>query len=67
MPAASRRLRAAQTSVLGDDNRDLVSHAATLEGAFVQLRDWIEETATRLEQRMGVAEGRLDVAPAMKP
>jgi Protein of unknown function (DUF4446) len=55
-----RRLRAAQTSVLGDDKRDLVSHAATLEGAFVDLRDWVEETAARLEQRMAVAEGRID-------
>jgi hypothetical protein len=55
-----RRLRAAQTSVLGDDKRDLVSHAATLEGAFVDLRDWVEETAARLEQRMAVAEDRID-------
>jgi Protein of unknown function (DUF4446) len=55
-----RRVRAAQTSVLGDEKRDLVSHAATLERAFVQLRDWVEETAARLEQRMAVAEGRID-------
>ena len=37
-----RRLRATQKAVLGDSGeRDLVSHAATLEAAFVQLRDWV--------------------------
>jgi Protein of unknown function (DUF4446) len=56
-----RRLRAAQRAVLGEGGeRDLVSHAATLEEAFVQLRDWVEETARRLEERMGAAEGRID-------
>ena len=55
-----RGVRSAQTSVLGDQKRDLVSHAATLEGAFVQLRDWVEETAAKLEQRMAAAEGRID-------
>ena len=55
-----RRVRAAQVAVLGDEKRDLVSHAAGLETAFVQLRDWVEESAARLEQRMGVAEARID-------
>jgi Protein of unknown function (DUF4446) len=56
-----RRLRAAQRVVLGDTGeRDLVSHAATLEEAFVQLRDWVEDTARSLEQRMGSAESRID-------
>jgi uncharacterized protein DUF4446 len=56
-----RRLRAAQRAVLGAaDERDLVSHATTLEDAFVQLRDWVEETAANLEQRMGTAEQRVD-------
>jgi Protein of unknown function (DUF4446) len=55
-----RRLRLAQTAVLGDEKRDLVAHAAGLEEAFVQLRDWVEESAARLDQRMAVAEGRLD-------
>ena len=56
-----RRLRAAQRAVLGEGGeRDLVSHAATLEEAFVQLRDWVEETARGLEERMGAAEGRID-------
>jgi hypothetical protein len=55
-----RRVRRAQVTVLGDERCDLVGHAAGLESAFVQLRDWVEESAARLEQRMGVAEGRLD-------
>ncbi len=56
-----RRLRAGQRAVLGDTGeRDLVTHATTLEEAFVQLRDWVEETARRLEDRMGSAESRID-------
>jgi hypothetical protein len=49
--------------VLGSDGRgDLVAHAATLQEAFVQLRDWLEETATRLDERMSAAERRIDGA-----
>lgn len=55
-----RRLRAAQRAVLGPDERDLVGHAATLQEAFVQLRDWVEESASRLEGRMDTAEHRID-------
>jgi hypothetical protein len=55
-----RRLRAAQRTVLGQGEADLVSHAATIQEAFVQLRDWVEETATRLEGRMATAEHRID-------
>ena len=55
-----RRLRAAQRTVLGAAGTDLVSHAATLQDAFVQLRDWVEETATRLDERMIAAEHRID-------
>jgi hypothetical protein len=56
-----RRMRAGQRAILGEANeRDLVAHATTMESAFVQLRDWVEETATRLEQRMGGAEQRID-------
>jgi hypothetical protein len=58
-----RRVRAAQRTVLGSDGRgDLVAHAATLQEAFVQLRDWLEETATRLDERMSAAERRIDGA-----
>ena len=55
-----RRVRAAQSAVLGSEDRDLVSHAATLESAFVELREWVEESAAHIEQRMALAEGRID-------
>ena len=56
-----RSLRAGQRAVLGDTGqRDLVTHAAGLEQAFVQLRDWVEETAAGLEQRSATAEQRID-------
>lgn len=55
-----RRLRAAQRTVLGGSEQDIVQHSATLQEAFVQLRDWVEETAARLEARVGAAEERMD-------
>jgi len=55
-----RRVRADQRTVLGDGTADLVAHAATLQEAFVQLRDWLEETAERLDERMTTAERRID-------
>jgi hypothetical protein len=55
-----RRVRANQKAVLGNGERDLVEQATGLEAAFVQLRDWVEETSRHLEQRMGSAEGRID-------
>jgi Protein of unknown function (DUF4446) len=54
------RLRAAQKTVMGEGQADLVAHAAQIQEAFVQLRDWVEETATRLEERMATAEERID-------
>ncbi|MBX5468602.1 MAG: DUF4446 family protein [Thermoleophilaceae bacterium] len=55
-----RRLRATQTVVLGDGRRDLVEHGARLESGFVELRDWVEESMRRLDERLGAAEERLD-------
>jgi hypothetical protein len=55
-----RRVRANQKAVLGNGERDLVEQATGLEAAFVQLRDWVEETSRHLEQRMSGAEGRID-------
>jgi Protein of unknown function (DUF4446) len=55
-----RRLRAAQRRVLGAASTDLVGHAASLQEAFVQLRDWVEETAGGLDERMRAAEHRID-------
>lgn len=62
-----RRLRAAQAVVLGPGGReDLVSHAAGLHQAFDALHDRVEEVATRLDERMGDAEARLDGAIAYR-
>jgi hypothetical protein len=55
-----RRVRAAQRTVMGEGQADLVAHAAQIQDAFVHLRDWVEETATRLEERMATAEQRID-------
>jgi uncharacterized protein DUF4446 len=56
-----RRLRSAQKTVLGEGQAtDLVAHATGLQSAFVELRDWVEETARGLEQRVGGAEQRID-------
>ena len=55
-----RRVRAAQKTVMGEGQADLVAHAAQIQEAFVQLRDWVEETAAGLEQRVGAAERRMD-------
>lgn len=61
LAVTTRRLKAAQRAVLGDaGERDLVAHAARLETGFVDLRDWVEETAAKLEERMSAAEGRID-------
>ncbi len=55
-----RRLRAAQRTVLGSAEEDIVQHSATLQDAFVQLRDWVEETAAGLESRVSASERRVD-------
>jgi uncharacterized protein DUF4446 len=55
-----RRVRAAQRTVLGGEEADLIAHAASLQEAFVQLRDWVEEVANGLEGRVGSAEHRMD-------
>jgi hypothetical protein len=55
-----RRVRAAQRTILGGTETDLAAHAASLQEAFVQLRDWVEEVARGLEGRVGGAEHRMD-------
>ena len=58
-----RRLRAAQRAVMGEaGERDLVAHAARIEQAFVELRDWVEESSAGIEARMATAEARIDGA-----
>ena len=61
-----RRLRADQRVVLAGDQQDLVGHAAQLEAAFVDLHGYVEEVATRMDERMRVAEQRLDGAVAYR-
>ena len=56
----TRNLRRAQTAVLGDGRRDLVAHAERLQVAFGELRDWVEESMTNLDQRTGEIERKLD-------
>jgi hypothetical protein len=55
-----RRVRAAQRTILGDEDTDLAAHAASLQQAFGQLRDWVEEVAAGLEGRVSGAEHRMD-------
>jgi hypothetical protein len=57
-----RRLRAAQRTVLGEGERDLIDHAVALEEAFRKLADYVERTAERIDGRLATAEGRLDGA-----
>jgi hypothetical protein len=48
-----RRLRRAQRVVMGEEGqRDLVAHAARIEEAFADLREYVDETARRLEDRL---------------
>jgi Protein of unknown function (DUF4446) len=54
-----RRVRRDQRTVLGDDERDLAAHAASLQDAFEELRDYVSEVAERLEGRLGRAESSL--------
>lgn len=64
LATALRRVRRAQTTVIGDENRDIVAHAEQLQREFTALRDWLDEATGRLDKRMKVAEDRLDCAVA---
>ena len=55
-----RRIRAAQRTIMGEADTDLVAHAAALQEAFVQLRDWVEDVASGLEGRVSGAELRME-------
>ena len=55
-----RRVRSAQRTILGGAETDLAAHAASLQEAFVQLRDWVEEVAAGLEGRVAATERRVD-------
>jgi hypothetical protein len=61
-----RRLRADQRTVLGDRSRDLVAHAASLESQFAALSGYVQDAADKLDERVHVAERRLDHAVAYR-
>jgi hypothetical protein len=55
-----RRLRAAQRIVLGNQQpRDVVTHAAELQAAFQELREYMGEVAERLDLRLAGVEQAL--------
>jgi hypothetical protein len=57
-----RRLRASQRVVLGDQERDVVAHAAALQGAFEELAEYVGEVAQRLDERLAGVESGLEAA-----
>jgi Protein of unknown function (DUF4446) len=57
-----RRLRSDQRVVLGERREDLVAHAASLQSQFEALHDYVQDIATAVDRRLGVAEQRLDRA-----
>jgi hypothetical protein len=60
-----RRLRAAQSAVLGQHGqRDVVQHVAELDDAFRALRDHVEVVHSAIDERLTDAEARLDHAIA---
>src|SRR5947208_12235025 len=61
-----RRLRSAQRTILGDQERDLVGHAAALQEQFEALSGYVQDAAQRLENRMATAERRIDGAVAYR-
>ncbi len=61
---AVRRLRSAQQQVLGEEQLDLVSHAAGMQDAFEALRQYVEEVAVRLDGRLSDTETALRKAIA---
>ncbi len=55
-----RRIRQAQRLVIGAaGEQDLIAHAATMQQAFESLREYVEETALRLDGRLAGVEGEL--------
>jgi hypothetical protein len=66
LAAQLRGVRSAQRVVLAGRQQDLVSHAAGLQTGFEGLSRHVQDTAGRLEQRMGLVERRLDGAVAYR-
>jgi hypothetical protein len=59
--ASLRRVRRAQTAVLGSSGqRDLVAHASAVGEGFEALREYVGEVAERLDGRLAGVEGALE-------
>ena len=52
--------------MLGDERQDLVGHAASLQAAFEALSSYVQDAAARFDERVAVAEPRLDGAVAYR-
>ena len=62
---ALRRVRADQRVVLGGKTpQDLVAHVADVDRGFASLNDYVTDVTSRLDERLGTAERRLDGAVA---
>ena len=62
-----RRLRAAQTALLGEaDPEDLVAHASALQSEFRLLQDATQDTVEGVHARLAAVERRLDGAVAYR-
>jgi hypothetical protein len=60
LAASLRRLRRAQQVVLGaDSQRDVIEHAAAMQTGFDELHAHVQDTAARLDARLGAAERSL--------
>lgn len=57
-------LRRDQRTVLGEEQRDLVRHAAEIERQFAALHEWVIDVVTRVQSRLDADEQRLDGAIA---
>jgi hypothetical protein len=55
-----RSLRRAQSAVIGDNARDLITHSAELDAAFLSLREYVEDALSRLQQQAQATDHRID-------
>ena len=56
-----RRMRAAQTAVLGaQGSQDLVSYVQNVGDGFTDLREWVEGALSQVDERLAGASERID-------
>ena len=62
-----RRLRAAQSAVLGaHGNQDLVTYVQSVGDGFTDLREWVEGALASVDERLAGASDRIDGCIAYK-